>query len=293
MESEERIMQNHIAGYRVLDKLGNGATSRVYLVKKEENGRVYALKHSMFPERLRTEAEILRELKNPCFPVWIEDGRLEDGAYLVMEYIQGVTLRQLMERYPDGMPEKMAVGIARDLVLGLAYLHDCQPPYVYRDLKADNVIVIAQGRARLVDVGAAVRVDGSQRDRGRAGTYGYGAPEQFWEGVRVTPSCDIYAVGKLLSFMLTGQNPCKPPYDTAEYCSRHSGIRRGLKRLLNRCLQTDPQLRYPDASFLLAELENLGAKKIGFRDKIREITGNKCPYRYIKCIWRSDYERIF
>lgn len=293
MENAERIMQNHIAGYRILDKLGNGATSRVYLVKKEENGRVYALKHSMFPERLRTEAEILRELKHPCFPVWIEDGRLEDGAYLVMEYIQGVTLSQLMERYPGGMPEKMAVGIARDVVLGLAYLHDCQPPYVYRDLKADNVIVTAQGRARLVDVGAAVRVDGSQRDRGRVGTYGYGAPEQFWEGVRVTPSCDIYAVGKLLSFMLTGQNPCKPPYDTAEYCSRHSGIRRGLKRLLNRCLQADPQLRYPDASFLLAELEDLGAKKIGFRDKIREITGNKCPYRYIKCIWRSEYERIF
>ena len=65
MENAERIMQNHIAGYRVLDKLGNGATSRVYLVKKEENGRVYALKHSLFPERLRTEAEILRELKHP------------------------------------------------------------------------------------------------------------------------------------------------------------------------------------------------------------------------------------
>ncbi len=293
MENEERDMQNHIAGYRILNKLGIGATSRVYLVKKEADGKVYALKHSIFPERLQTEAEILRELKHSCFPVWIEDGRLADGAYLVMEYIQGITLSQLMERYPGGMPEKMAMGIAWDVVLGLAYLHDCQPPYVYRDLKADNVIVTAQGRARLVDVGAAVRVDALQRDRCRAGTYGYSAPEQFWEGARVTPSCDIYAVGKLLSYLLTGQNPCKPPYDTAEYCSRHSGIRRGLKRLLNRCLQTDPQLRYPDASFLLQELENLGAKKIGFRDKIREITGNKRPYRYIKCIWRSDYERIF
>lgn len=294
MENIKRDMdREYIAGYRILEELGNGATSRVYRVKKEGEERVYALKYSVFSERLRAEAQILKGLRHPCFPQWVQDGRLAEGAYLVMEYVPGITLGRLMEDYPAGMPEEMAVGIARDVALGLAYLHGCQPSYVYRDLKADNVMITPQGRARLVDLGAAVCADGSQGGRCRAGTYGYSAPEQFWEGVHVTPACDIYAMGKLLSYLLTGQDPGKPPYDTAEYCSRHSGIRRGIKRLLDRCLQTDPQLRYPDASFLLSQLESLGADKMGFRDKIREITGNKRPYRYIKCIWRSDYERIF
>lgn len=254
---------------------------------------MYALKYSVFSERLGMEAEVLKRLKHPCFPRWIEDGRLGDGSYLVMEYVQGITLSQLMEEYPEGMPEKMALGIAWDVAMGLVYLHGCQPTYIYRDLKAGNVIITHEGRARLVDLGTAVHMDCRQGEKYRAGTYGYAAPEQFWEGARVTPSCDVYGFGKLLSYLLTGQNPCTPPYDTMAYCGRHSGIRRGLKRLLKRCLQTDPQLRYPDASFLLPELERLRANKMVFRDKIREITGNKCPYRYIKCIWRSDYERIF
>lgn len=285
------LAAGQIAGYRILDELGAGATSRVYRVKKE--GSVYALKYSQFSKRLRDEAELLKELTHPCFPGWVEDGRLAEGAYLVMEYIPGITLGRLMESYPAGMPEKAAHGIARDVAMGLAYLHGSQPPYVYRDLKADNVIITPQGRARLIDLGAAVRPDGSPGEKCRAGTYGYGAPEQFWEGASVTPACDVYAMGKLLSYLLTGQNPCRPPYDTAVYCSRHSGIRRDIKRILERCLQTDPQLRYPSAAFLLSELEKQRGDKISFWNKIREITGNKCQYRYIKCIWRSDYERIF
>lgn len=292
MEKTERDKAGkYMAGYRLLGEIGKGATSRVYRVQGAD-GKVYALKHSVFPGRLETEAEILRGLDHPCFPKWVEDGKLADGGYLVMEYVRGITLSRLMEGYPEGMPEEMALGIARDVTQGLAYLHGCQPPYIYRDLKADNVMVASEGRARLVDMGTAVRMDRRGRER-RAGTYGYGAPEQFWEGASVTPACDLYALGKLLSYLLTGQDPCKPPYDTALYCDRHSAIRGGLKRLLNRCLQTDPQLRYPDASFLLREIEELRLKKPGLGERIRTLRGNKRPYRYIKCIWRSEYERIF
>ena len=284
--------EKRIGKYRVIQTLGAGATARVYLAGKENADEFYALKYSDFTELIRREAEILKRLEHPCFPQWIEDGKQASGAWLAMEYISGVMLQQLMEQYPAGMPEQMALGIAMDVAAGLAYLHSCQPAYIYRDLKAANVMITLEGRARLVDLGAAI-CPPEPDEAYRAGTYGYSAPEQFREGGRVTPASDVYAMGKLLSFMLSGQDPGKPPYDTAGYCYRHYGIGREYQRVLNRCLQSDPQLRYPDAVFLLGELTALGTEKRSIWNKIRRNRRNKVPYRYIKCIWRSDYERIF
>lgn len=287
----ENKIGSRIGNYRLKRELGTGATAVVYLAQKQGTESMYALKYSPHSEWIRREAEILKLLHYAGFPRYIEEGRDASGAWLAMEYLQGITLQQLMEQYPAGMPEQMALGIGMDVALALSYLHSCQPTYIYRDLKAANVMVTPQGRARLVDLGAAVCPEEEKADR--AGTYGYSAPEQFWEETRLTPACDVYGMGKLLAFLLTGQDPGKPPYDTVKYYSRHYGIRRELKQLLDRCLQPDPQLRCPDASFLVSELDGLMAGGGGLRDKIRAITRCKSPYRYIKCIWRSDYERIF
>ena len=286
-------MKESIGGYKLMEELGTGATARVYRVKDPAGGKQYALKYSSHTDRLLAEAAILKQISHSCFPRWIADGREGSGAYLVMEFIPGITLQRLMEQYLTGMPEQMAAGIGRDVALGLAYLHGCQPASIYRDLKAANVIITPEGRARLVDLGAAVCAEGAQMEYCRVGTYGYSAPEQFWEGIRITPACDVYGLGKLLAFLLTGQDPGKPPYDTMEYCSRHCGISRAFQQLLAHCLQLDPQLRYPDASFLLSKLEGLTEGKGGLGDRIRTKTGNRTPCRYIKCIWRSEYERIF
>jgi len=282
-----------IGGYQLLEELGAGATARVYRVRKPGEEKVYALKYSTHADRLAAEAAVLKRVKHPCFPGWVADGKEAAGAYLVMEYIPGITLQQLLEQYPSGMPERMAAGIGLDVATGIACLHGCQPASIYRDLKAANVMITPEGRARLVDLGAAVSAEGSREKLCRAGTYGYSAPEQFWEGVRITPACDVYGLGKLLAFMLTGQDPGKPPYDTMEYCGRHSGISGKFQQLLAHCLQPDPQLRYPDASFLLPKLSELKAGKGHWGNKIRAKTGNRIPCRYIKCIWRSEYERIF
>ena len=285
--------EKRIGKYQLVQTLGTGATASVYLARKENAGEPFALKCSNSPKLIRREAEILKRLEHPCFPRWIEDGKQTQGAWLAMEYIPGVTLQQLMEQYPAGMPEQMALGIAMDVAAGLAYLHSCQPAYIYRDLKAANVMVTLEGRARLIDLGTAVCYPEPGEEVCRAGTYGYSAPEQFWEGSRVTLACDVYAMGKLLSFMLSGQDPGKPPYDTAGYCRRHCGIGKEYQQVLDHCLQPDPQLRYPDAAFLLRDLAALRTDKRSIWSKIRRNRRNKVPYRYIKCIWRSDYERIF
>lgn len=285
--------KDSVGGYRILAELGAGATARVYRVREPDGGKEYALKCSTHTHRLAAEGAVLKQLRHSCFPRWIADGREAAEAYLVMEYVPGITLQRLMEQYPAGMPQQMAAGIGLDVAAGMAYLHSRQPPYIYRDLKAANVIITPEGRARIVDLGAAVCAKDSQEKFCRAGTYGYSAPEQFWEGAKITPACDVYGLGKLLAFLLTGQDPGKPPYDTMEYCGRHGGIKGAFQQLLGRCLQPDPQLRYPDASFLLPKLSALAAGKKHFGDKIRSKRGNRTPCRYIKCIWRSEYERIF
>lgn len=285
--------KDSIGGYQLLEELGAGATAQVYRVREPDGGKEYALKCSTHKYKLTAEGAVLKQLRHSCFPRWIAEGREAAGAYLVMEYVPGITLRRLMEQYPAGMPEGMAAGIVLDVAAGIAYLHSSQPPYIYRDLKAANVIITPEGRAKLVDLGAAICAEASQEKFCRAGTYGYSAPEQFWEGAKITPACDVYGLGKLLAYLLTGQDPGKPPYDTMEYCSRHCGIRRTLQQLLGRCLQPDPQLRYPDATFLLPELSALKAGEAQSIDKIRSKKGNRIPCRYIKCIWKSEYERIF
>lgn len=280
-------------GYQILKKLGEGATAQVYLVRSPEDKKLYALKYSPHTDRMMEESAILGRLHHPCFPGRAADGRTAEGAYLVMEYIPGITLQQLMEQYPAGMPKRMAAGIGLDVAAGIAWMHCCQPALIYRDMKASNVMITPEGRARLVDLGAVVCEEGSREKICRAGTYGYSAPEQFWEGVKVTPACDVYGLGKLLAFMLTGQDPAKPPYDTMEYCNRHCGIGGSFQRLLARCLQPDPQLRYPDASFLLPVFAELKMEKKHIRDKIWPKKRDRISCRYIKCIWKSEYERIF
>lgn len=281
-----------IGGYRLLEPLGTGATARVFRVKKAD-GTAAALKYSTDTCLIWQEAETLRRINHPCFPRWFDQGKEEQGAYLVMEYIPGVSLQLLMEQYPGGMPQQMAAGIGLDVAQGLACLHGCQPPYVYRDLKAANVILTPQGRARLVDLGAAVCPEEPGAHYGPAGTYGYSAPEQFRSEARVTAACDIFGLGKLLAFLLTGQDPGKPPYDTAANYAGYAGVSSAFVRLLDRCLQQDPQLRYPDASFLLPELTRLKDGKRRLGEILHRPTGSKKAYRYIKCIRRGESKRLF
>lgn len=316
MKKEEHTEQNIgriVEGYQILAVLGTGATSQVYQVRENATGRIYAMKYSIHTDLLHQESEVLKKLNHPCFPQWIAEGMDSRSAYLIMEYISGMTLQQLMAQYPTGMPQQMAAGIGLDVAAGLAYLHDLKPSCIYRDMKAANVIITTAGRARVIDLGALTYWQGGEKTSYRAGTYGYGAPEQFWTGVEITPACDVYGLGKLLSFLLTGQDPGKPPYDTALYCSRHAGVRGAFRQLLDHCLEQDPQLRYPDASFLLPVLSELaggrGLRQTGIRTgiatrlktgiatgigvRLKEGIRKKSRYRYIKCIWMSEYERIF
>ena len=87
------LEKGNIGGYRLLAELGKGATARVFRVEQPGGKDVYALKYGSCKARLRAESAILKQLRHPCFPRWIDEGEDAGGIYLVMEFIPGLSLQ--------------------------------------------------------------------------------------------------------------------------------------------------------------------------------------------------------
>ncbi len=272
--------------YQLKDLLGQGATAQVYLAEDVLTGEPLAVKVCRDCDLLGQEERLLREMPEGVFPSWVD--YFEEGCgehrrgFLVMEYMEGDTLQKSLEkqgRYPA--PE--AVRIVLEVLDCLKYLHNQTQPVIYRDIKPGNIMFDRRGKARLVDAASAIE------GKYRVGTYGYAAPEQFWNGVKLGPECDLYAVGKLLAYLLTGKNPGEPPYDMLHYCSRDRNVAPPFFQVLQRSVAVEGMGRYASAEEFSREL------KVAFRlsQKKCRCLSKKHKIVYEKCIWKSEYQRIF
>ncbi len=196
--------------------------------------------------RILQEADILRQLKHPMLPV-IYDLLWEDDIwYMVMEYIQGVTLQEYIEK--NGcVAEQRVYAWAEQLLDVMCYLHTRKPPVIYRDLKPQNVMVCSDDKLRLIDFGAAHWRNFGARAMRMAATPGYGAPEQFGrvgKGIYADERSDIYALGMLLYFVVTGTDPARPPYTLLEIKDHQYFVGDWLEQIIRRCIREDPAERY-------------------------------------------------
>ena len=222
----------HMIGkYIVVRTLGQGGEGCVWLARDEDLQRLVAIKEmrgaSQDRERekeLMREADFLQQLRHPMLPV-VYDLLWEDGWYLVMEYVQGMTLGAYIAR--NGcVQEEQAREWAGQLLDILQYLHTRKTPVIYRDLKPDNIMVCPDGHLKLVDFGAALRKSfGGHRERIMAASPGYAAPEQLGRfaerkgagedgteedgteagrEVYADERSDLYAFGKVLYYIVTG-----------------------------------------------------------------------------------------
>lgn len=263
LEAETDELEKH--GYCVLAEIGRGATSVVLCVREISSGRDYAckicgnqslLKHPLLqqpgPQRklFKQEAALLRETAHPLFPRWRDDWEADGQGFLIMEYVKGSSLEYFLKRRKRCVREAVRIGL--ELADGLGYLHEKVPAVLYRDLKACHVVIQADGRIKLLDLGAACLREESNRSR--AGTPGYAAPEQLKEGGRAELASDVYALGKLLHFMLTGKNPCCPPLKAGPLRLYDPHIPAGLAEIVERCLAPAPQERIPDMRRLISQL---------------------------------------
>ncbi len=212
--------------YLILEKLGQGGMAAVYKVKdtsvkRGESLRAIkemsqgALKESereQAIENFHTEAELLKTLNHKNLPKFYDQFQEEDRYYLVMEYIDGETLEDRLEREGKPLPESDVLDWAEQLCSVLTYLHERRPPIIFRDLKPGNVMVTKQGQAKLIDFGIA-RIFRSDKthDTQVLGTPGYAPPEQYGKG-QTDPRSDVYALGVTLHQLLTNYDPSSTPF---------------------------------------------------------------------------------
>jgi len=253
--------------YRIVALLGVGGMGQVYRAEDTKLGQAVALKFirgALSPrrlERLYAEVRIGREISHPNVCRLYDVVELEGQTFIAMEYVDGEDLASLLSRI-GRLPSEKAMGVARDLVAGLAAVHE--KGAVHRDLKPANVMIDGRGRARLTDFGLAITPEGSAPGELLAGTPAYMSPEQL-SGQAITPRSDLYALGLILFEMLTG-SPFYTARSIAELRSQHgqpkaarlAGLSPRLEphveRLILQCLEGQPQERPASARAILASL---------------------------------------
>ena len=282
-----------IGKYTVIRELGQGGEGCVCLARDEDLQRLVAIKKvnrkekgGMEEKQLMKEADFLQQLRHPMLPI-IYDLLWEDAWYLVMEYIQGTTLHDYIER--NGyVQEEQACAWAEQLLDILEYLHTRKTPVIYRDLKPDNIMVCPDGRLKLVDFGAAYkRSFGGVQERGMAATIGYAAPEQLgYQRLRnhdgqaeesetgcvgqrayADERSDIYAFGKVLYYIATGADPAKPPYTSLSIRDYQPLLSGRLERFIRKCIQDNPSERYQVVSDARRDLDRCRGSRHRLRHK--------------------------
>jgi serine/threonine-protein kinase len=259
--------------YQIEQLLGEGGMARVYLGRDLRLQRPVAIKiphpHLMtdpdFLARFRHEAHAAAMVSHPNLVDIYDVGQDGDRHYIVMEYVAGVTLKQLINREaPFAIPR--AVRIGEQIARGLHAAH-CAG-LIHRDIKPQNIIVTDDGQVRITDFGVAKsHLSTAMTETGiTLGTADYIAPEQA-QGRPATPQSDIYAVGIVLYEMLTGRLPftgdnpvavvmkhiSEPPPPPRRY---NSHIPAALEAIILRALAKDPAQRQRTALELAEELHN-------------------------------------
>jgi eukaryotic-like serine/threonine-protein kinase len=239
-------------------ELGRGGMGRVFRARDERLGRAVAVKvlrpesaaNPDFRARFAREARTLARLEHPGIVAVHDFGTTPDGdGYLVMQLVSGGSIA---DRLPLPVPEALA--IAADLCGALVYAHG--HGIIHRDIKPENVLMGSDGRARLSDFGIARLIHPSPapedgpltRPSLVLGTPGYMAPEAR-AGARPDPRMDVYAVGALLSHMLTGRHP-----DGGPPASGDPSVPPAIAAVIARAMAVDPARRTADARTLGEEL---------------------------------------
>ncbi|MGW7267036.1 protein kinase domain-containing protein [Streptomyces sp. NPDC054842] len=251
-----------VPGYTEARELGSGASGRVALAVHEETGLPVAVKYLNeslrtrpgFVAEFRAEARLLGGLESPHVAGLYEYVEGPDGAAIVMELVDGLSLRRLLTQEAPLAPEA-ALTLLKGSLLGLADAH--RLGVVHRDYKPENVLVTAEGTSKLVDFGIAAG-DGSTA--GIAGTPSYMAPEQ-WTGAPASPAADVYAATATFFECLTGRKPYRGD-NMAELALKHvdgeipaEEVPEALRPLVLRGLAKSPGERPPNADDFVAELE--------------------------------------
>lgn len=251
--------------YKVLNKVGQGGMSVVYLAMNEKANKQWAIKEvrkdgikdfEVVKQGLVVETDMLKKLSHPSLPSIIDVIEDENTFLIVMDYIQGNPLSKALEEF-GAQPQENVIEWAKQLCDVLGYLHTRTPAIIYRDMKPANVMLKPDGNVTLIDFGTAREFkEKNLADTTCLGTVGYAAPEQFGGMGQTDARTDIYCLGATLYHLVTGMNPCEPPYEIRPIREINPTLSGGLERIILKCTQRNPEDRYQSCAELMYALEH-------------------------------------
>lgn len=283
--------QARLGGYRLLAELDEGGMGTVHLASASEGGLVVVktLRKNLaqvdeYRHRFARETALMRQLDHPCLVRYLDAGEESGTPYLVLEYVAGSTVKDLAGR--RGLGERDALGLIWQVLDALVLVGSQR--LIHRDIKPSNVFAVQAGtmlRAKLGDFGLARTTDQATaltQEGAQVGTPHYMSPEQIRAVAALDPRSDIYAVGAVLYFLLTGRDP----YAGARYEVMHAhcsapvpqvrqvdpALHPATEAVITRAMQKEPDGRYPDAAAMQAAvaeaLAAVGGEVAVFRQEL-------------------------
>lgn len=251
--------------YRIIKTLGRGGSSEVFLAEHIKLKTFRAIKRiskdNILHEQLLKEAHILKNLNHSCIPVIYDFEEDAHNSYIIEQYIEGQSLKMLQQQ-KGHFPENLIIQYAIQICELMQYLYSLEQPILYLDLNPENIIMV-DNTVKLIDFGASGYKLHMNDRKYSLGTKGFAAPELY---SRVSPGegADVYGIGSLLYFMVTGRS-----FDS----SSQSKLQREklwhyskkLYRIIRRCLRYYPAFRYSTVTVLKNKLleSNKSNKKLG------------------------------
>ncbi len=255
--------------FEILDLLGFGGMGCVYKARQIRLDRMVAIKilpkelakDELFSERFAREARAMARLNHPNVVRVYDFGQAGDVCFLIMEYMDGMNLRELLNA--GNLPAEEVLCVFEQVCSALDYAH--REGVVHRDIKPENILFSKTGHASLADFGLArLAIDSGcevslTQTRQAMGTLNYMAPEQWENPKTVDHRADIYALGILLYELLTGRVPrgSFPP------ASSLVGSPASIDDVISKSLQVDPALRYQSVLEMTQAISSQGALSPG------------------------------
>jgi len=254
--------------YRIIKPLGKGAMGQVYhardmsnyktvVIKEFDLCETSCLKEDDAKDLFLKEVEFLKKFNHPGLPEFYEYFSLDSAQYIVMEFIDGKTLEEIIDSSKKPVNEEKAVKWTIELADILDYLHNSfNKPLVYRDLKPANIIITYANKARLIDFGISRYYDPDKNtDTLRLGSPGYAAPEQYKGGGQTGPQADIFSLGVILFQLLTCYDPSERPFKFPPLKELNPRVSDELAKIVEKAINLKPLNRYISAKDFKDTLE--------------------------------------
>lgn len=259
------IRQNDtiLGKYKILHKIGQGGMSKVWLAQDKNLNKLWAVKEiskktaeyqaTVNEKQTITEIELMKKLSHPALPRIVEVIDDKNSLCIVMDYIEGETLSNLLDMYGK-QSEELVVPWMLEVCDILSYLHNQDPPIIYRDMKPSNIMINPDGHVKIIDFGIAREYKGDVGDTMPLGTRGFASPEHFTK--HTDARSDIFCVGATMYMCLTGLDPSMPPYKMVPIREVDPSLSTGLEKIILKATRQNPDERYQTAEELASALES-------------------------------------